>query len=152
MATLYGRKLCCDLIQTHFGELVQVFLDLWLQLELRFHVLVQYSRLGLWVWELGFRFSCCLCGGRKSRGQFGFVPANMLCDFGELQKVAKCLVYRGPLALQDIARFSELNPTTLKCSILVLVQHSCVQAFKVEHEGEMKSQPTTFFPRQGALE
>ncbi|KAG0555076.1 hypothetical protein KC19_12G142600 [Ceratodon purpureus] len=73
MATAFGRKLCCDLIQTHFGDLVQ--------------------------------------------------------------KVVKELAYRGPLALQDIARFSGLNAAALKSSILVLVQHSCVQAFKVEHEG-----------------
>ena len=61
----------------------------------------------------------------------------MLCDVGGLQKVVKELVYRGPLTLQDLARFSGLNAATLKSSILVLVQHSCVQAYKVEHEGEM---------------
>lgn len=61
----------------------------------------------------------------------------MLCNLGGLQKAAKELVYRGPLPLQDIARFSGLNAAALKSSILVLVQHSCVQAFKVEHEGEI---------------
>jgi hypothetical protein len=61
-----------------------------------------------------------------------------------LQKVVKELVYRGPLALQDIGRFSGLNAAALKTSILVLVQHSCVQAFKVEHEGEMKCNAVLF--------
>lgn len=65
-----------------------------------------------------------------------------------LQKVVKELVYRGPLALQDIGRFSGLNAAALKTSILVLVQHSCVQAFKVEHEGQMKCNSVLFW---GAL-
>lgn len=66
-----------------------------------------------------------------------------------MQKVVKCLVYRGPLALADIARFSELNPSTLKSSLLVLVQHSCVQAYKVEHEGVGSAPPrvsTSYVP------
>ena len=62
-----------------------------------------------------------------------------------MQKVCKCLVYRGPLALGDIARFTQLNPPQLKSSLLVLIQHSCVQAFKLEHEGAVVTHVSFLF-------
>ncbi|CAK9875680.1 unnamed protein product [Sphagnum jensenii] len=56
--------------------------------------------------------------------------------FGEsVQKVCKSLVYRGQLSLPEIAHYTKMNTTQIHNSLLVLVQHSCVQAFKVEHGG-----------------
>ncbi|KAG0576372.1 hypothetical protein KC19_5G074800 [Ceratodon purpureus] len=79
MATAFGRTLCCNLIQTHFGDVVE--------------------------------------------------------------RVVECLINRGPLAFGDISRYSELGSEAVKSSILVLIQHSCVQAFKVEHEGASATAP-----------
>ncbi|CAM6048254.1 unnamed protein product [Sphagnum compactum] len=54
--------------------------------------------------------------------------------FGEsVQKVCKSLVYHGQLSLPEIAHYTELSTTQIHNSLLVLVQHSCIQAFKVEH-------------------
>ncbi|CAM6025857.1 unnamed protein product [Sphagnum balticum] len=64
---------------------------------------------------------------------------KLACDlifsqFGEsVQKVCKSLVYHGQLSLPEIARYTEMSMTQIYNSLLVLVQHSCVQAFKVEH-------------------
>ncbi|GLJ17016.1 hypothetical protein SUGI_0294400 [Cryptomeria japonica] len=65
---------------------------------------------------------------------------KLACDlittqFGELVgKVCNCLVYKGNLALHEIARFTELTPAQLKNCLLVLIQHNCVQAYRVEAE------------------
>jgi hypothetical protein len=56
--------------------------------------------------------------------------------FGEsVQKVCESLVYRGQLPLPEIARYTGMNITQLRNCLLVLIQHNCAQAFKVEHEG-----------------
>ncbi|CAK9225893.1 unnamed protein product [Sphagnum troendelagicum] len=56
--------------------------------------------------------------------------------FGEsVQKVCKSLVYHGQLSLPEIAHYTEMSTTQIHNSLLVLVQHSCIQAFKVEHGG-----------------
>ncbi|CAK9225296.1 unnamed protein product [Sphagnum troendelagicum] len=56
--------------------------------------------------------------------------------FGEsVQKVCKSLVYHGQLSLPEIAHYTKMSTTQIHNSLLVLVQHSCVQAFKVEHDG-----------------
>lgn len=62
--------------------------------------------------------------------------------FGDLvEKVCRCLVYKGPLALAEIARYTELNPSQLRNCLLVLVQHNCVQGYKVEHEAIGQAAP-----------
>uniref|UniRef100_A0A0E0JME9 DNA-directed RNA polymerase III subunit RPC3 n=1 Tax=Oryza punctata TaxID=4537 RepID=A0A0E0JME9_ORYPU len=50
--------------------------------------------------------------------------------FGPLvSKVCRCLLRHGALPLQEIVRRLELSPGQVKNSLLVLIQHNCVQAF-----------------------
>ncbi|XVF12502.1 hypothetical protein REPUB_Repub08aG0124600 [Reevesia pubescens] len=57
--------------------------------------------------------------------------------FGDLvAKVCECLLRKGPLALQAIVRFTELTSSQVKNSLLVLIQHNCVQAFILEQPGD----------------
>ena len=44
---------------------------------------------------------------------------------------------RGPLTLQQIIRNTELTPQQVKNSLLILIQHNCVQAFSFESEGHI---------------
>ncbi|XP_020264045.1 DNA-directed RNA polymerase III subunit RPC3 isoform X2 [Asparagus officinalis] len=63
--------------------------------------------------------------------------------FGELvSKVCECLLNRGSLSFQELVRFAELDPDDksrnsllVKKSLLVLIQHNCVQAFSVPKLG-----------------
>ncbi|WRX16948.1 RNA polymerase III Rpc82 [Theobroma cacao] len=56
--------------------------------------------------------------------------------FGDLvAKVCECLLRKGPLTLQAIVRFTELTSSQVKNSLLVLIQHNCVQAFILEQLG-----------------
>ncbi|XWS48449.1 hypothetical protein CRYUN_Cryun13aG0077900 [Craigia yunnanensis] len=56
--------------------------------------------------------------------------------FGDLvAKVCECLLRKGPLTLQVIVRFTELTSSQVKNSLLVLIQHNCVQAFIQEQPG-----------------
>ncbi|KAF3780913.1 DNA-directed RNA polymerase III subunit [Nymphaea thermarum] len=51
-------------------------------------------------------------------------------SFGDIVgKVCNCLLEKGALTIQDLARFTKLKPSQLKNSLLVLIQHNCVQAF-----------------------
>eukprot|EP00250_Pteridium_aquilinum_P018599 c24132_g3_i2 orf=87-1721(+) len=71
-------------------------------------------------------------------GQHGRKLAyEIICNqFGELVgKAIRCLLFRGHLSLPDLARFSEINVTQLRNCLLVLVQHNCIQAFRLEIEG-----------------
>ncbi|OMO97858.1 RNA polymerase III Rpc82, C -terminal [Corchorus olitorius] len=53
--------------------------------------------------------------------------------FGDLvAKVCECLLRRGPLTLQALVKFTELSSSQVKNSLLVLIQHNCVQAFLPE--------------------
>ncbi|GKV31142.1 hypothetical protein SLEP1_g39876 [Rubroshorea leprosula] len=55
--------------------------------------------------------------------------------FGNLvAKVCECLLRKGPLTLHNLIRFTELTPLQVKNSLLVLIQHNCVQAF-IEESG-----------------
>ncbi|KAJ1284779.1 hypothetical protein BS78_03G231300 [Paspalum vaginatum] len=50
--------------------------------------------------------------------------------FGPLvSKVCGCLLRHGPLSLQDIIRRLQLSSGQVKNSLLVLIQHNCVQAY-----------------------
>ncbi|XP_039117325.1 DNA-directed RNA polymerase III subunit rpc3 [Dioscorea cayenensis subsp. rotundata] len=52
--------------------------------------------------------------------------------FGDLVgKVCECLLRRGTLSLHEIIRFTELSSSQVKNCLLVLIQHSCVQAFSI---------------------
>ncbi|GAV79297.1 RNA_pol_Rpc82 domain-containing protein/HTH_9 domain-containing protein [Cephalotus follicularis] len=56
--------------------------------------------------------------------------------FGNLvAKVCECLIRRGPLTLLNITRYTELTSSQVKNSLLVLIQHNCVQAFILEQLG-----------------
>ncbi|RYR38372.1 hypothetical protein Ahy_A09g043412 isoform D [Arachis hypogaea] len=50
-------------------------------------------------------------------------------SFFPLQKVCETLFRKGPLSLGEIIRSTELTPEQVKNSLLVLVQHNCVQAY-----------------------
>ncbi|XWS61167.1 hypothetical protein CRYUN_Cryun07bG0102600 [Craigia yunnanensis] len=57
--------------------------------------------------------------------------------FGDLvAKVCECLLRKGPLTLRVIVRFTELTSSQVKNSLLVLIQHNCVQAFILEQSGD----------------
>jgi DNA-directed RNA polymerase III subunit RPC3 len=54
-------------------------------------------------------------------------------QFGELVgKVCRTLVFKGQHALPDLGRDTELPPPQLRNCLLVLSQHNCVQAYRVE--------------------
>ncbi|KAI4351730.1 hypothetical protein L6164_006055 [Bauhinia variegata] len=56
--------------------------------------------------------------------------------FGNLvSKVCENLLKRGPLSLEKLVKFTELTKEQVKNSLLVLVQHNCVQAFTFD-EGD----------------
>lgn len=54
-----------------------------------------------------------------------------------MQKVCENLLRRGPLTLQLLIRFTELTPLQVKNSLLILIQHNCVQAFSIEQIGTL---------------
>lgn len=60
--------------------------------------------------------------------------------FGPLvSKVCGCLLRHGALLLQEIVRRVELSPGQVKNSLLVLIQHNCVQAFSSPRGGGDKT-------------
>uniref|UniRef100_A0A2N9GLI8 DNA-directed RNA polymerase III subunit RPC3 n=2 Tax=Fagus sylvatica TaxID=28930 RepID=A0A2N9GLI8_FAGSY len=62
--------------------------------------------------------------------------------FGNLvAKVCENVARRGPLTLQQIIRNTELTPQQVKNSLLILIQHNCVQAFSFESEGGLEDGP-----------
>ncbi|XLS71714.1 hypothetical protein HN51_028579 [Arachis hypogaea] len=64
--------------------------------------------------------------------QYGFKFAIHLITnhFGKIvAKVCETLFRKGPLSLGEIIRSTELTPEQVKNSLLVLVQHNCVQAY-----------------------
>ncbi|PSS32385.1 DNA-directed RNA polymerase III subunit like [Actinidia chinensis var. chinensis] len=76
--------------------------------------------------------------------QYGIKLAVYLVSsyFGDLvAKVCECLLRRGTLPWRSIVQFTELNPTQVKNSLLVLIQHNCVQAFAMEQEGVFGEAP-----------
>ncbi|KAG8483041.1 hypothetical protein CXB51_021984 [Gossypium anomalum] len=71
--------------------------------------------------------------------QYGIKYAvNLItAHFGDLvAKVCECLLRKGPLTLQAIVRSTELTSSQVKNSLLVLIQHNCVQAFILDQTGE----------------
>lgn len=56
-------------------------------------------------------------------------------------KVCENLLRRGPLTFQLIVRFTELTPQQVKSSLLVLIQHNCVQAFSLEKQDGLEDGP-----------
>ncbi|XP_065882239.1 uncharacterized protein [Euphorbia lathyris] len=57
-------------------------------------------------------------------------------QFGNLvAKVCEYLLRKGSLTLPNIVRYTELSQTQVKNSLLVLIQHNCVQAFRLEESG-----------------
>ncbi|KAA8529773.1 hypothetical protein F0562_034127 [Nyssa sinensis] len=56
--------------------------------------------------------------------------------FGDIvAKVCECLLRKGTLSLGQIVRLTELSRENVKNSLLVLIQHNCVQAFTIQQEG-----------------
>ena len=51
------------------------------------------------------------------------------------QKVCETLLRKGPLTLRLLIRFTELTPSQVNNSLLILIQHNCVQAFTDVTEG-----------------
>ena len=52
-----------------------------------------------------------------------------------VQKVCECLLRKGTLPLAQIIHFTELSKQNAVNSLLVLIQHNCVQAFATQSEG-----------------
>ncbi|XP_059449173.1 uncharacterized protein LOC132180389 isoform X1 [Corylus avellana] len=66
----------------------------------------------------------------------------MTNQFGNIvAKVCESLLRRGPLTLQLIVRFTELTPQQVKSSLLILIQHNCVQAFSLEQQDGLEDGP-----------
>ncbi|XP_022141201.1 uncharacterized protein LOC111011656 isoform X2 [Momordica charantia] len=64
--------------------------------------------------------------------------------FGNLvAKVCETLLRKGPLTLRLLIRFTELNSSQVNNSLLILIQHNCVQAFTSVTEGEFGDAPKT---------
>ncbi|XP_038878061.1 DNA-directed RNA polymerase III subunit RPC3 isoform X1 [Benincasa hispida] len=62
--------------------------------------------------------------------------------FGNLvAKVCETLLRRGPLTLRLLIRFTELTSSQVNNSLLILIQHNCVQAFTAVTEGEFGDAP-----------
>ncbi|XP_055832088.1 uncharacterized protein LOC129901009 isoform X2 [Solanum dulcamara] len=56
--------------------------------------------------------------------------------FGDLNaKVCDCLLRRGTLSLAQVVSFTELSRENVRNCLLVLIHHSCVQAFAVQQQG-----------------
>ncbi|OWM75612.1 hypothetical protein CDL15_Pgr021777 [Punica granatum] len=56
--------------------------------------------------------------------------------FGDLAaKICECLLRRGPLSQQNIARFLETPPSQVKTCLLLLIQQNLVQAFTAKDPG-----------------
>ncbi|GAB2222018.1 hypothetical protein Drorol1_Dr00013215 [Drosera rotundifolia] len=63
-------------------------------------------------------------------------------DFGKLvAQVCECLLRRGSLTRQGIARFAELPSEKVKKCLWILIQHNCVQAFALEQQGDLGKPP-----------
>lgn len=58
-----------------------------------------------------------------------------------VSKVCECLLRRGTLALAQIIRFTELSRQNVNNSLLVLIQHNCVQAFAIQQDGGFGEAP-----------
>ncbi|XP_062153502.1 uncharacterized protein LOC133861722 isoform X2 [Alnus glutinosa] len=66
----------------------------------------------------------------------------MTNQFGNVvAKVFENILRRGPLTFQLIVRFTELTPQQVKRSLLVLIQHNCVQAFSLEQQDGLEDGP-----------
>ena len=63
-----------------------------------------------------------------------YVELNLCYGVGCVQKVCRCLVNGGPLSIGDIGRLAEVNPLEVENSIVVLLQHNCVQGFKAQQQ------------------
>lgn len=58
-----------------------------------------------------------------------------VCVCARAQKVCENLLRRGPVTLQLLIRSTELTPLQVKNSLLILIQHNCVQSFSCEQIG-----------------
>ncbi|CAN6487074.1 unnamed protein product [Victoria cruziana] len=59
-------------------------------------------------------------------------------------KVCNCLLEKGALTMQDLARFTKLKLSQLKNTLLVLIQHNCVQAFTRSTDDDNLATPRVF--------
>ncbi|KAK8940874.1 hypothetical protein KSP39_PZI010160 [Platanthera zijinensis] len=66
-------------------------------------------------------------------GQQGinYAVCLMSTHFGDVVAVCECLIRHGSLSFLEVVRFTELPQGQVKNSLLVLIQHNCVQAFSV---------------------
>lgn len=178
MATAHGRKLACDLILTHFGDIVHVGFQFFFFLFSIFHKFsIGMCHVCVYVFVVNWysvvrhwQRICCRWPAwtnlLKSKENFAFSPVaaninylNFECGmrnqeismclalasdtvtyvelnlcYGVVQKVCRCLVNGGPLSIGDIGRLAEVNPHEVENSIVVLLQHNCVQGFKRQQQ------------------
>ncbi|EFJ13334.1 hypothetical protein SELMODRAFT_424745 [Selaginella moellendorffii] len=74
-------------------------------------------------------------------GYAGKLACFLIKDqFGDLvHSVCECLISRGQLSLPEIGSFTLLARPQLASCLLVLIQHNCVQAFKVLDEDNLEA-------------
>ncbi|KAI3731320.1 hypothetical protein L1987_62508 [Smallanthus sonchifolius] len=62
--------------------------------------------------------------------------------FGDtVSKVCECLLRKGTLSHAQVIRFTELSKMNVTNSLLVLIQHNCVQAFSTQQPGGFGEPP-----------
>ncbi|WCJ42889.1 RNA polymerase III subunit RPC82 family protein [Euphorbia peplus] len=72
----------------------------------------------------------------KTENGINYAVHLLTTHFGNLvAKVCECLLRKGPLTLHNILRYTALSQTQVKNSLLVLIQHNSVQAFRLEDAG-----------------
>ena len=129
MTPEYGIKLAVHLISTDFGDHAAVTLALYLHMHTR---LLTVFLVAEKQWESGTGSSNFIF---SYNFQIFLQILTMNSSILRLQKVCDCLLRKGTLALDDIVRTTKLSPQQVKTYLKVLIQHNCVQAFAMEHEG-----------------
>ncbi|KAL8257341.1 hypothetical protein R6Q59_029382 [Mikania micrantha] len=62
--------------------------------------------------------------------------------FGDIvSKVCECLLRKGTMSQAQVVRFTELSKQNVTNSLLVLIQHNCVQAFAIQQPGGFGEAP-----------
>lgn len=62
--------------------------------------------------------------------------------FGDIvSKVCECLLRQGTLSLAQVIRYTDLSKQNVTNSLLVLIQHNCVQAFNIQQPGGFGEAP-----------
>ncbi|KAK1416386.1 hypothetical protein QVD17_32177 [Tagetes erecta] len=113
--------------------------------------LFSHTRSGCWLdLEIIIIFaSYCSCALKGSTDMASSSPHGiklavhlLSAYFGEIvSKVGESLLNKGTLSLAQVVRFTELTKQKVTNSLLVLIQHNCVQAFAIQQAGGFGEPP-----------